>query len=79
MARATALPSRRVLTERRIFSWRTVMFGYLRSRRVTSRRENSTEELYGDWHHPWLFFLALGIMVLSCAIVVSSATSSSAC
>jgi len=61
------LSNRRVILERRIFSWRTVLFGYLRSRRIASRRACNTEELFGDWHHSWLFFLALGIMVLNCA------------
>jgi hypothetical protein len=59
--------NRRAIPERRSFSWRTVMFGYLLSRRLASRRADQGEHLFEDWHHPWLFFLALGIMVLSCA------------
>ena len=58
--------NRRAIPERRAFSWRTVMFGYLLSRRVSSRRADQGEHLFEDSHHPWLFFLALGIMVLSC-------------
>ena len=44
------------------------MYGYLRSRRITpARRDDNSEELFADWHHPWLFFLATGTMLLSCA------------
>ncbi len=53
--------------DRREFSWRTVFFGFMRSRRRDKRREAEDEPLYTDWHHPWLFFLATGIMILSCA------------
>ncbi len=67
MDRGEALSSRRVIPERRVFSWRTVMFGYLLSRRIASRRACNNEEVFVDWHHSWLFFLALGIMLLSCA------------
>jgi hypothetical protein len=53
--------------ERRSFGWRTVFFGFLRSRRRLTRRDSESEPLYTDWHHPWLFFLATGTMLLSCA------------
>lgn len=52
--------------DRRQFSWRTVIFGFLRSRRRTTRRNNEDAPVYTDWHHPWLFFLAIGTMLLSC-------------
>ncbi len=52
--------------ERREFSWRTVFFGFLRSRRRDTRRDDEDAPLYTDWHHPWLFFLATGTMILSC-------------
>jgi len=52
--------------DRRNFGWRTVFFGYLRSRRRVTRRDCETESIYTDWHHPWLFFLAVGTMLLSC-------------
>ena len=51
---------------RRNFSWRTVFFGYLRSRRRDTRRIGELEPLFTDYHHPWLFFLATSIMLLSC-------------
>ena len=51
--------------DRRIFSWRTVRSGFLRSRRRDTRRGAEDEPLFTDWHHPWLFFLATGIMLLS--------------
>jgi hypothetical protein len=52
--------------DRREFSWRTVFFGFIRSRRRDTRRDNEEAPLYTDWHHPWLFFLATGTMILSC-------------
>lgn len=55
----------RILCERREFSWRTVFWGYTRSRRHATRRDGEVEPIYTDWHHPWLFFLATGIMVMS--------------
>lgn len=41
------------------------MFGFLRSRRRAHRRDADAEPMFSDWHHPWLFFLATGIMLLS--------------
>jgi hypothetical protein len=37
------------------------------SRRHVHRRAEDTEVIFLDWHHPWLFFLATGTMLLSCA------------
>ena len=53
-------------TDRRSFSWRTVFYGFMRSRRRSLRRASEAEPLFTDWHHPWLFFLAVGTMILSC-------------
>ena len=61
------LADRRDPDERREFSWRTVFFGFMRSRRHASRRDEDSGVIFMDWHHPWLFFLAVGIMLLSCA------------
>jgi hypothetical protein len=55
----------RVITDRRSMGWRTVMFGFLRSRRRDTRRHDEGEVLFLDWHHPWLFFLAVGTMLMS--------------
>ena len=30
-----------------------------------TRREDEVEPTFTDWHHPWLFFLAVGIMLMS--------------
>ena len=62
-----AIADRRLLTDRRDFSWRTVYYGFVRSRRHGLRRDEDEEILFLDWHHPWLFFLAVGTMILSCA------------
>lgn len=56
----------RSATDRRNFSWRTVLFGFFRSRRRDSRRVGELDPLFTDYHHPWLFFLAIGIMLMSC-------------
>jgi hypothetical protein len=55
----------RGLDNRRQFSWRTVLFGFFRSRRHNFRRGDEADVLFLDWHHPWLFFLAVGTMMLS--------------
>jgi hypothetical protein len=51
--------------DRRTFTWRTVLFGFLFSRRRDYRRTSEGQAIFTDYHHPWLFFLATGIMVLS--------------
>ena len=56
----------RAMTDRRTLGWRTVLYGFLRSRRRVHRRELEEEVRFLDWHHPWLFFLAVGIMLMSC-------------
>lgn len=56
---------KRRLEDRRRFSWRTVVFGYLRSRRRGHRRGAEPPAVFIDWHHPWLFILATGTMLLS--------------
>lgn len=58
--------SNRADLDRRNFGWRTVLYGFLRSRRRITRREEEGEPVFTDWHHPWLFFLAVGTMLLSC-------------
>ena len=58
---------RRDADDRREFTWRTVFFGFMRSRRHSPRRDDDGDVIFLDWHHPWLFFLAVGIMLLSCA------------
>ena len=51
--------------DRRLFTWRTVAYGYTRSRRRNRRRDADEVPVFVDWHHPWLFFLATGTMLLS--------------
>jgi len=62
-----AMSDKRVDTERRNSSWRTVLYGFTRSRRHSHRRVLDDEVVFLDWHHPWLFFLAIGTMLLSAA------------
>ena len=53
--------------DRRNFTWRTVFYGFIRSRRHSNRRTLDDDIVFIDWHHPWLFFLSVGTMLLSCA------------
>ena len=62
-----AVSDKRVDSDRRDFCWRTVFFGFIRSRRHVHRRSMDDTIVFIDWHHPWLFFLATGTMLLSCA------------
>jgi len=64
---STTVPEQRVSEDRREFSWRTVTYGFTLSRRHEHRRSADDEVIFLDWHHPWLFFLATGTMLLSCA------------
>lgn len=61
----TATSKERTDDERRDFSWRTVLFGFALSRRHAHRRIADEDVIFLDWHHPWLFFLAVGTMLLS--------------
>lgn len=65
MELSSAMLDKRAI-DRRGFSWRTVFFGFARSRRHNLRRTEDAEALFLDWHHPWLFFLAVGTMIMSC-------------
>jgi len=56
----------RAASDRRQLQWRTVFYGFLRSRRRDLRRDMDADVIFIDWHHPWLFFLAVGTMLLSC-------------
>lgn len=50
--------------DRRTLTWRTAVYGFLRSRRQQHRRELD-DRVFSDRGHPWIFFLATGIMLLS--------------
>ena len=67
MEYSRAIPEQRSEVDRRCFGWRTVVYGFTLSRRRTHRRVADDAVIFLDWHHPWLFFLATGTMLLSCA------------
>ena len=67
MSLSQALPVDREEDDRRRFSWRTVLYGFARSRRHAHRRTSDDAVVFLDRGHPWLFFLATGTMLLSCA------------
>ena len=60
-----AATDQRELADRRTFSWRTVFYGFMRSRRHDFRRTDELDVRFIDWHHPWLFFLSVGVMLMS--------------
>jgi hypothetical protein len=66
MELSDVIAEKRSTVERRVFSWRTVLFGFMRSRRHSYRRSADSDVIFMDWHHPWLFFLSVGIMLMSC-------------
>ena len=66
MEMSEAIVDKRATTGRRVFTWKTIVFGFARSRRRNLRRELDAEVIFVDWHHPWLFFLAVGTMIMSC-------------
>lgn len=65
MQETMAIADNRATADRRHFTWRTVAYGYVRSRRRGARRVAEGDAVYTDWHHPWLFFLAVGTMMMS--------------
>ncbi len=67
MALDSVICDKRAENDRRGMTWRTVFFGFIRSRRHSHRRSVDAMGVFIDWHHPWLFFLATGTMLLSCA------------
>jgi hypothetical protein len=67
MEASSVASDKRAKDERRDFTWRTVFFGFIRSRRRAHRRVADDDVVFLDWHHPWLFFLATGTMLLSVA------------
>ena len=67
MALGSVISNKRAENDRRAVTWRTLIFGYMRSRRHSHRRLVDAMGVFIDWHHPWLFFLATGTMLLSCA------------
>jgi len=66
MEMSEAIVDKRATMGRRVFTWKTIVFGFARSRRRNLRRELDAEVIFLDWHHPWLFFLAVGTMIMSC-------------
>ncbi len=66
MELSEAVSEQREFVERRQFTWRTIFYGFTRSRRHNHRRGADAEIVFIDWHHPWLFFLAVGTMIFSC-------------
>ena len=62
---AAGYPEHREFEDRRSFTWRTVVYGFLLSRRREHRRVEDGEAIYTDWPAPTLVLLAIGVMILS--------------
>ncbi len=67
MAICEVVSEQRSGSDRRNFNWRTVVYGFVLSRRREHRRVADNDVLFIDWHHPWLFFLSVSTMLLSVA------------
>ena len=63
---STAIADQRIRSDRRRFSWKTLAYGFVLPRRLHYRLQSDQDVIFLDWHHPWLFFLATGTMLLSC-------------
>lgn len=62
---AGVAPLERREADRRHFDWRTVLYGFVLSRRRNPRRAGDRRHPFTDWHHPWLLFLGIGVMMMS--------------
>ena len=61
-----AADCRRVGDRRQSF-WRSLVYGNFKPRRRSSRRSFDEGDYLFDWHEPRVLYLALGILLLSCA------------
>lgn len=65
---APGIPAeRRQWAERRNHSLRSFLYGGLRPRRRVGRRDGDHNRIFLDWHEPRVLYLALGIVLMSCA------------
>ena len=62
---AAGYPELRDRSDRRRFTWRTVFYAFLRSRRRDHRRLDDGEPVYVDAHSPGIATLAIGVMIMS--------------
>ena len=51
--------------DRRRFTWRTIVYGFVYSRRKGHRRVDDGEAQYTDFPEPYLVVLAVAVMILS--------------
>ncbi len=61
------LHDRRTLLERRGHSAWSFVYGGLRPRRRVGRRAGDLHRTFLDWHEPGVLYLALAILLMSCA------------
>jgi len=62
-----AFPERRQQPDRRRHSLKSFLTGGLRPRRRVGRRAGDHHRILLDWHEPRLLYLALGVVLMSCA------------
>lgn len=63
---APAEPSDRRAGERRNLGLGSLVYGGVRPRRRTGRRQGDAQEVFLDWHEPRVLYLALAILLMSC-------------
>lgn len=61
------MDERRVARDRRRHSPWSLMYGGLRPRRRAGRRPGDEQRVLLDWHEPGVLYLALAILLMSCA------------
>lgn len=58
---------RRIRTDRRTHSVRSFLYGGVRPRRRLGRRDGDHDRIFLDWHEPQVMYLAIAIVLMSCA------------
>lgn len=61
------LHDRRAVNDRRRHSAWSFLYGGLRPRRRSGRRHGDEQRIFVDWHEPRVLYLALAILLMSCA------------
>jgi len=55
----------RTHTDRRTFTWKTVVYGIIRPRRHSARRTEDHESFIVDIYKPWFMWVAVALLMLS--------------
>jgi hypothetical protein len=55
----------RTRTDRRTFTWKTIVYGIIRPRRSRARRTEDHESFIVDIYKPWFMWVAVSLLMLS--------------